>query len=374
MSFTDKLQALAERIPGTLEHLATEEATKTALIMPFIAALGYDVFNPTEVVPEFTADVATKKGEKVDYAIKHNGEVIMLFEAKKATESLGHAHAGQLFRYFSVTQATRIAVLTNGVVYQFYSDIDAPNRMDEKPFLVIDMMNLQDDLVAQLEKLTKESFDLDGMLEAAGDLKYIREIRRVFDRQFKEPDDDFVRFFFAQACPGRNFVQSAKEHFAGLVTESLRQVIVDRVNARLRSALEGEVPAAETSAPNQPETEEEAPGENEDGIQTTEEELEGYRIVKAIVCSVLPAERIAYRDAKSYFSILVDDNNRKPICRLHFNRTRKYVGTFDEHRNETRHALESLDEIYQLSDALRDAAGRYVETPSAPNSSTDDGD
>jgi len=369
MSLEEKLRVLAERIPETMGHLQTEEATKNALVMPFIAALGYDVFNPLEVVPEFTADVGTKKGEKVDYAIKRGEEVIMLFEAKKAAADLSEVHASQLYRYFSVTNA-RIAVLTNGVNYQFYSDLDAPNRMDDKPFLVIDMLNLKEDLIEQLGKITKEAFDLDGMLEAAGDLKYMREIRRLLDKQLEDPDDEFVRFFFSQACPNRNFVQSARDQFARLVSETLKQVITDRVKARFRSALEREggdvqpspsaAPAAADSAAEQAESN---GGSQDDGIVTTDEEFDGYRIVKAIVCNVVPPSRIAYRDTKSYFGVLLDDNNRKPICRLHFNRSKKYVGLFDEEKNETRHVLDDLDGLYGHAEQLRETARRYLEAP-----------
>ncbi len=79
MDFIDRIRDLSTRIPKQLEHIQTEEATKNALIMPFISALGYNVFDPTEVVPEFTADVGIKKGEKVDYAIHLDGKPIMLF-------------------------------------------------------------------------------------------------------------------------------------------------------------------------------------------------------------------------------------------------------------------------------------------------------
>ena len=249
MSFEDNIRALAARVPATLAHLETEEATKNALVLPFIAAMGYDVFNPLEVVPEYTADVGTKRGEKVDYAIKYGGDIVMLMEAKKAEAELTLSHASQLYRYFSVTDTSRIALLSNGVIYKFYSDIDAPNRMDEKPFLVVDLMNLKDDQLSQLSKLTKDAFDLDGMLEAAGALKYMREIRRILSKQYDEPDDEFVRFFFAQCCPSRNFVQSARVQFSKLVVSSMHQVVADRVSARLRSALERETEVGDSTAP-----------------------------------------------------------------------------------------------------------------------------
>ena len=137
MTFNDQIKALSQRVPNLKDHLKTEEATKNALVMPFIKALGYDVFNPQEVIPEFTADVGTKKGEKVDYAIMQDREITMLIECKKAKTDLSLADISQLYRYFTVTKA-RIAVLTNGVQYRFYTDLDAPNRMDSRPFLELD--------------------------------------------------------------------------------------------------------------------------------------------------------------------------------------------------------------------------------------------
>jgi len=138
MDLIDKINEMAARIPKQIEHISTEEATKNALVMPFINALGFNVFDPTEVVPEFTADVGTKKGEKVDYAIVRDGKPILLFEVKCTGTDLNNVHASQLYRYFSVTEA-RFGILTDGVIYRFYSDLDAPNKMDEKPFFVFDL-------------------------------------------------------------------------------------------------------------------------------------------------------------------------------------------------------------------------------------------
>ncbi len=373
MSLEANLKRLAARIPETIGKLATEEATKNALVMPFIAALGYDVFNPVEVVPEFTADVAMKKGEKVDYAIMRDDAVIVLIEAKKASEKLTN-HAGQLYRYFSVTQA-RIALLTNGVEYRFFSDIDEPNKMDAKPFLIIDLSDLRDAHIAELGKLTKDGFDLQNMLEAAGDLKYMREIRKAFEEQWDEPEEEFVKFFFAKATSGGRFSKTAKEQFSRLVRKTFHQFVSDRVADRLRSALRVEdaeiatgtaVPVA--SPGSAPEPASEGLGEVEqdarpEGIETTQEELEGYNIVRAIVCSVIPVQRVTYRDTKSYFGILIDDNNRKPLCRLRFNgKTKKYLGLFDGEKNEERHALTlGPSGIYAFSDQLRTAAKKYME-------------
>lgn len=78
MDLADCVQEIASRAAKQIEHITTEEATKNAFVMPLVNALGYNVFDPTEVVPEFTADIGTKKSEKVDYAIMRDGEPSIL--------------------------------------------------------------------------------------------------------------------------------------------------------------------------------------------------------------------------------------------------------------------------------------------------------
>jgi len=355
MSFNEKIAVLSEKIPTLIEHLETEEATKNALIMPFIAALGYDVFNPQEVVPEFTADVGTKKGEKVDYAIMQDNEVIILIECKKSKSDLSEANTHQLFRYFTVTNA-RIAILTNGVQYRFFSDLEESNKMDERPFLELDMLNIRDNLLEEVRKLGKENFDLDRMLSTANELKYTSEIKKLMNVQFETPDEEFTRFFFKIANPGAHFTAAAKEQFTKFVQKAFHQFISERVSDRLRSALEKEDDKI-TESSEEEETTETKPN----GIETTEEELEGFQIVRAILVQKVASERIVHRDTKSYFGILLDDNNRKPLCRLHFNTAQKYLGVIDADKQETRIPIDTLADIYQHADKLLSTVKLYEE-------------
>ncbi|GGH36227.1 type I restriction endonuclease [Microbacterium album] len=360
MDFTERLNALALKVQNQKHAIKTEEATKTAFIMPFISSvLGYDVFDPMEVVPEFTADVGTKRGEKIDYAILRDGEVQLLIECKLS--SLKIEHASQLYRYFSVTNA-RIAVLTNGEAYHFYTDLDAPNRMDSRPFLVLDLADLDESLVPELRKLTKEDFDLDSIVSAAEELKYVGAIKRAIAEEFKAPSPEWVKYFTSKVYDG-SFTQRVREQFYPLVQKALKQFLSDQVNDRLKTALgAGAYGEAQAAAP---ETVTSAPASEADlnrdtEIETTLEELEGYQIVKAIACSEVKPQRIAHRDAKSYFAILLDDNNRKPIARLHFNgKSQKYIGLFDADKNETRHPISALDDIYSFASIIRDRVRAY---------------
>ncbi|CRN03888.1 hypothetical protein [Pseudomonas sp. 34 E 7] len=360
MEFLEKLTSLASKVRLQGAAIQTEEATKNAFVMPFInTVLGYDVFDPQEVTPEFVCDVGTKKGEKIDYAIMKDGEVQILIECKKIGESLSINHASQLFRYFHVTSA-RISILTNGQVYRFFTDLDAPNKMDEKPFLELDLLDIDEYSVPELIKLTKSAFDVDSIISAAGELKYVSQLKKLIGAQVSKPEDDFVKFFASRVYEGV-ITQKVREQFFELTRKALAQFLNDQINERLKSAMSGAIQPTLTSlsVANSTNAAIQEQNEAEDKILTTLEELEGYHIVRAVVRSVVDAKRIVQRDTQSYFGILLDDNNRKPICRLHFNRSQKYLGVFDEEKNETRHAISSIDEIYEYAEQLKKTVGYY---------------
>ena len=358
MDFIDRSQNLSKKISQIGSTLETEEATKNALIMPFLhTVLGYDVFDPTEVVPEFNADTGTKKGEKVDYALLKNGEVQILIECKKFGEKLLTKHASQLFRYFSVTNA-RIAILTNGDIYEFYTDLDAPNKMDEKPFLILNMSDLDEHIVPEVKKLTKSSFDVDSVVDAAGELKYLNQIKAVLKEQFNAPEEEFVKFFTSRVYEG---VQTAKvkAQFLDITTKALKQFLNDSINNRLKSAIgtNDEIPVnAQLISESVTEID---IVEEKSKVDTTQDELDGFNIIKAILRSKFAVSRITHRDTQSYFGVLLDDNNRKPLCRLHFNAKQKYLGVVGEDKKEIRHPIEALDDIFMHSDLLLEAASKF---------------
>ncbi|HTG38184.1 type I restriction endonuclease [Sphingomonas sp.] len=339
MDFATRLAELQKRTVEHREVLLTEEAAKTALVMPFLQALGYDVFNPKEVVPEFNADVGIKKGEKVDYAVCENGAVNILIECKPASSELNIAHASQLFRYFSVTDA-RLAILTNGVNYQFFSDVEKPNKMDERPFFTFSMDAIKPSDIKTIEKFAKNAFDIENIIQEAGHLKLQSLLRKAIEQEFSEPTDDFVRVFAARVVEGR-ITQNAKETIGRIIPNTIAAIIRDRVNERLASALNATTPTmsepedASTSAP-------------EESVITTQEELGGYHIVQAIASRLVSPKRVVIRDSKSYCAILLDDNNRKTIARMWLNSpTTRYVGTFSG-KDETKHLISELTDIYQL--------------------------
>lgn len=373
MSFPDKIVALAAKIPTLRDVLKTEEATKNALIMPFIAALGYDVFDPTEVIPEYTADFGIKKGEKVDYAVAKDSKIIMLFECKHCGGDLSIANASQLFRYFNATDA-RIGVLTNGIQYRFFTDLEASNKMDETPFLEVDITALNDTALNELKKLIKTNFDIEEMLSGAADLKYTREIKRQLAEQMESPSDEFVKMFASKLISGP-MTPTRREYFAGLTVKAFKTLVAERISQRLQSAMNDDKEPIEVSvSSSHPTTQSveikvESTGETgeverseKNLIVTTEDELEGFHIIKAILRQQVEPQRIIARDTQSYFGILLDDNNRKPLARLHFNRAQKYLGLFDEQRQETRIPIGDLNEIYAHSEQLSRVLAFYEGT------------
>ncbi|MBK7352663.1 MAG: type I restriction enzyme HsdR N-terminal domain-containing protein [Nitrosomonas sp.] len=350
MDLIDRIKEISARIPKQINHIQTEEATKNALVMPFISALGYDVFNPLEVVPEYTADIGQKKGEKVDYAIKKDDKIIILVECKWSGAVLDVNHMSQLHRYFHVTEA-RFAILTNGINYQFYSDIDEPNKMDSKPFFEFNMLDFDDHQLNELKKFTKSSFSLDDILTTASTLKYTRAIKKILDDELHKPSELFVRFFASQSYDGR-VTQPVIEQFTVIVKNGINQFINERLNERLKSALVTNNTDIPTS--QQQNAESNATAE----IETTQEERDAFNIVKAILREIVDVKRIYMRDAKSYCAILLDDNNRKPICRLNFNYKQKYLTVF-ENKSETRVDIDSIDDIFKYADRLKLAIKEY---------------
>lgn len=358
MDFADKLTALAARVAKQKDTVQTEEAAKTAFVMPFIQALGYDVFDPGEVVPEFVADVGSKKGEKIDYAIHVEGKPAILIECKACSNQLQDEPAAQLRRYFHVVEA-RIGILTNGVRYMFFADLDKPNIMDDKPFMELDLLDMNEQLLPEVKKLCKATFELDAMISAASDLKYMREIKAYFERQMTAPETDFVKVVLAEVYGGMK-TQQVVEQFSPLIRRALMEVVNDRIHARLKSAMSAGVEASAPAESEPEQTTEPAAGdETDNGIVTTQEEWEAYYIVRAILRQVVDVARVHMRDTKSYCGVLLDNNNRKPLCRLHFNYSQKYLGLIGPDKNETRVPIEKLDNIYDHADAIRAAVGFY---------------
>ena len=373
MDFVDEVRTRSGRFAGRVKHWEseppTEEGTKTSLVLPFIQMLGYDIFDPTEVVPEFTADIGIKRGEKVDYAIMQRGKPAILIECKKYGSNLAEDAVSQLVRYFGVTNA-HFGILTDGISYRFFSDLDQPNVMDPKPFFEFNMLSCSDKAIEELKRFTKEGFNVDETLEAAAVLKYIEGMKQALVRQLSTPDEEFSRWLTKQVY-SKLLTQVAKERFSHLVRQAFREFIDDRINATLKSALARDTiidgPTPEVVAPKdtaQPVALE---------VTTTEERVQSYELVKAIVSDIVDLDRVIFRDVKSYSMVLLDNNNRKPILRLYFNsRPNKQIGLPGEGRDSygrremLAYSIESVEEITGYANQIRDVVKRYLKEDGDP--------
>lgn len=345
MDFKDQIKILGERVLRLKDQIQTEEATKNAFVMPFLQALGYDVFNPIEVVPEYISDIGLKKGEKIDYAIFMDKKPTILIECKHWAENLS-IHDGQLLRYFHVSKA-KFGLLTNGIIYRFYSDLVDANKMDEKPFLEFNISEIKDNQIEELKKFHKSYFDVDSIVNTASELKYTNELKQLLNQELNNPSPEFVKLFAKQVYPS---VITAKvlELFTNLTKKSVQQYISDLITERLKTALNKEDEVAKEEAKQVAATAKEP----EAKIVTTEEEIEAFMIVKSILRQKIDLKRISYRDAQTYFTILLDDNNRKTLCRLYLHGNKKYFVTLDENKKEVKAEIKTLDDIYSFSEQL----------------------
>ncbi|MDY2944009.1 MAG: type I restriction endonuclease [Paludibacteraceae bacterium] len=354
MELKNSLSQLASRASQLKDKLMTEEATKNALIMPFLQALGYDVFNPLEVVPEMDCDINKKKGEKIDYAIIKDGEPIIVIECKHWQQDLD-IHKAQLSRYFVATKA-KFGILTNGIEYRVFTDLVNPNLMDEIPFLVFDIEHLRDSQIESIKKFSKEDFDIEKIMGSANELKYMTELKKLIKDIIENPTPDFVKSLAKNIYSGK-FTENVLTQFSELVRKAAASYINDRIAERLNIA----VKTAEEDQKQTDTQKVEIPGSKKQEIVTTQEEQEAYYTIKAILRAKVAGERVFMRDAMSYCAIILDDNNRKNICRLYFNNENNLRIEFvDADGNSERIHIDSIDEIYNYSDRLLSIVERYL--------------
>lgn len=360
MDFIDQVKQLSKRVESLKDSITTEEATKTSLIMPFFAALGYDVFNPQEFVPEFTADVGIKKGEKVDYAILKDGQPVILIECKWIGENL-EQHDSQLFRYFG-TSSAKFGILTNGQIYRFYTDLETPNKMDDKPFLEINLLDLKEPMVAELKKFSKDNFNESDVFDAASELKYTNEIKNIFATELDAPTDEMVRLFLQSVYSGVK-TQTVVERFRPIVKRALNQFITELMNDKIKTALnasDNPSAAAAVSATPAEEANEPEPAPRASRIVTTEDELEAYFLIKNMLKDVVPYTDITYKDNETYMAILYRNNTRKWICRLYLTDTQKSFSLPDADKKPVTYHIENIYDIEQYKDQFVEALNHYM--------------
>lgn len=372
MDFKDQILQLSDRIKKQKDSISTEEATKNAFIMPLIASLGYDVFNPFEVVPEMDCDLIKKKGEKIDYAIMKDENPILLIECKHCKQDL-NLHDTQLQKYF-VASKSRFGVLTNGIEYRFYTDLEKVNIMDERPFLVVNMLDLSDADIELLKKFHKSYYNENNVLSTANELKYTTEIKEIFNKEIQSPTSDFVRFFAKQIYTTGQITQNVVEMFTPLVKKSMSMVINDIIAERLNTAMKNDEQVEDTTnissnLPNSPKenTENKLPEgivymDKEAGIITTQEEMDAYNIVRSILRRSVDASRITYKDYKTYFVISLDNSQWYWICRISIGARKKQIGIpVNKYKSCDWIQIDSIDDIFKYADRLEESIKMAIE-------------
>ena len=360
MTFEDDVKEFTKTIPAKLEHIDSEETSKIALITPFLRLMGYDTTNPAEVKAEYTADVGTKQGEKVDFAILEEGHPIIFIECKSATNELNTDNISQLFRYFSITDI-QIGILTNGVEYKFFTTGEDNNRMDEKPFLDIDLLNLTKKDIKELEKFKKVNFDIDEVVSRADNLKYRNLIKKALLSEFENPSEEFIKVIGKQVYDGI-LTQNVKEKFGTIIAVAISEIINEKINKTLSDAVASNEEEQEDN--NAVEAEEEI---NEEFV-TTELEKEAYFIVKSIASEIIDVNRVAMRDRKHYCNILFDDNQRFPIVRLYFNNANHLRVEFYDNITLTKNGgkigdkidIEDVSDLYGYKERIFNVINEYL--------------
>lgn len=353
MEFAEQVRSLAQTFERIKDNVNTEEATKHSMVMPFLQVLGYNPFDPTEVIPEFTADIGIKKGEKVDYAVLIDGKPLILIEAK-CEGSVLDPHAGQLLRYFGVTPS-RFAVLTNGVQYQFFTDLEEKNRMDVKPFLSVEVApGIRDSEIAELKRFHKSHFDPERIMSSAQELKYVGELKRYLRQLLAEPDEDFLRLAIKKIYGGM-VTKAALDRFTPMVHNALKQVTNEMISDRLQGALE-EAKQGEMFEPSISE-------KVDSGVETTRDELEGYYVIRSILRRHVPCNCIEYKDTKSYFSINYEGSVWKWICRLRFTANQKSIQLRARDGKLAWQQIQSLDDLFAMESQLIEALSCAMGSP-----------
>jgi hypothetical protein len=226
--------------------------------------------------------------------------------------------------------------------------------MDKKPFLEINLFDLKDTQIEELKKFHKSYFDIETILSSASELKYMGELKMLISSEASSPTPDFVRHFGKQIYQG-TFTAKVSEQFVVLVKRAFAAYVNDLISDRLKAVIE-----KEEEEQVQTEGSIASPVSGKADIETTEEELQAFFTVKAILRPYIAHERITYRDALSYYSVFIDDNNRKPVCRFYFNSEKtKQIALFGEEKEPVKYKIESLDDIYNYSEQLINVAERY---------------
>lgn len=343
-SFFEQLQRFAEQVRRRQPHIRGEESTKQALIVPFLSLLGYDVHDPTELQPEYIADFAKKRSggpsEKVDYAIRRDNVPVIFIECK-AVDCDPSAHSGQLARYFNATTSVPIAIITNGLRYMFFTDLEEKNILSERPFFQFNILEFTTNDAEVLESFGRARYDPATIRERVEEIIYAFKINAYIGEVLRSPSESFTRFVLSELnlfSGGKKLTAKLIEKFIPTIRRAVQTTLLDMATRSIREQAEAPLaavaaapvvapppvaPAPEAAVVSPP-----AAKAANSAVVTTAEELEAFEIVRQM-CADSPlaaGATIQYRDTVAYFAINAG-SVRKTFVRLYFGGRRKSITT-----------------------------------------------
>jgi predicted type IV restriction endonuclease len=364
MGFTEDIVKLSEQVRKRFDQVVGEEATKMALIVPFLSALGYDVYDPSEVMPEYVADFATRRAgqfEKVDYALAINGIKVMLVEAK-ARGQKAEAHDGQLSKYFNALLTTKVAIVTNGIEYRFFTDLRDKNVMDKEPFFTFNILEYDSKDIDNLKFFHRDNFEVTAITNHAEEMVYVKGMTQLLGNLLRSPSEEFVRFLVAELgtvapsyeIQGR-ITGKVIDKFRPIVKKSIQGSLVELMTRSLSQEITQPV---EIEVEQEIEEEEKQQEYQESKIVTTAEEIEAFEKIKAITKTLMGYNfELQYKDTASYFGINLGKSTWW-FLRLYLSSQKKSLITrlsVDEVKS-----LVSNFEVQEVTASLGDAASKVI--------------
>jgi predicted type IV restriction endonuclease len=383
MAFADEISKVAEQVRKRAEVVSGEEATKMGLIVPFFGTLGYDFFDPTEVIPEYTADFAIKRAgqlEKVDYAISIDNAIVMMIEAK-ARDKKPEAHDGQLKRYFNGLRSVKVAIVTNGVEYLFFTDLRHENMMDDEPFFSFNILSYDQEQIDNLKLFHRDNFDVFAIKKHAEEMVYLRGMTQLVDKLLRSPSDEFIRFLISQlgsisskyAIDGK-ITSKVIEKFRPIVKKSIQGSLVELMTQSISKEM-GQSNDLITTTELEEVDEDRDESEQDlasSQIEVTFEKIEAFEKIKVITASSKICKlEVNHKNVASYFGVNVGKTNwwflrlylspkkKSFITRLSVDEARLLAPNFDVQEvpaaigdAASRIVISSVNDLPQLSDLI----------------------
>ncbi|MBH8564300.1 restriction endonuclease subunit R [Nostoc sp. CENA67] len=364
MGFTEDIAKLSEHVRNKADKGLNEQATKMALILPFLKAIGYDVFDASEVMPEYVADFATKQPgplKKVDFALAINGNVVMLLEAKACGQK-AEAHDGQLRYYFNSLVATKVGIVTNGIVYRFFTDLRAVHVMDNEPFFTFNILEYDSKDIDNLKFFHRDNFDVAAIVRHAEEMLYVNGMTQLVGNLLRSSSDEFIRFLVSELRASDpkyefkgNISPAVINKFKPIVKKSIQGSLLELMTSSLNREMEQPV---EVEVEQEIEEEEKQQEPQESRIVTTAEEITAFEKIKTITqASTSYNFEVKYKDTASYFGINLGRSTWW-FLRLYLSSQKKSIITrlnVDEVKS-----LAPNFEVQEVPASLGDAASKVI--------------